>query len=95
MNQPTGVENKKSQRPSVPVRSALALAIAGACGLGNAPVLAQQAEQSEASGLDEIVVTARFREEKLQETPIAITATRCTMHSGQGNISMCFSTYTA
>jgi iron complex outermembrane receptor protein len=74
MNQPTGVENKKSQRPSVPVRSALALAIAGACGLGNAPVLAQQAEQSEASGLDEIVVTARFREEKLQETPIAITA---------------------
>jgi iron complex outermembrane receptor protein len=33
-----------------------------------APVIAQE------TGLEEIVVTARYREEKLQETPIAITA---------------------
>ena len=34
----------------------------------SAPVIAQQ------SGLEEIVVTARFREENLQQTPLAITA---------------------
>ena len=43
---------------------ALALAAVG----GSLPSLAQQ------SGLEEITVTARFREENLQETPLAITA---------------------
>lgn len=46
--------------------------------MGSAPALAQQTAQQTsgaASGaLEEIVVTARFREENLQETPIAITA---------------------
>jgi len=41
---------------------------AGALALG-APVMAQQQ-----GGLEEIVVTARFREENLQQTPLAITA---------------------
>ena len=41
---------------------------AGALVLG-APVMAQQQ-----GGLEEIVVTARFREENLQQTPLAITA---------------------
>jgi iron complex outermembrane receptor protein len=38
------------------------------------PAMAQTPDQSESTGLDEIIVTARFREESLQETPIAITA---------------------
>ena len=57
-------------------RRLLFLAIAAACGVCTAPALAQDAKvnATESTGLDEIVVTARFREEKLQETPIAITA---------------------
>jgi len=44
---------------------------------GVTPAVAQEAESSGDSGLDalqEVVVTAQFRETKLQETPIAITA---------------------
>ena len=73
MNQPSGVEKKSEEKPSNTGRVALALAVAAACGAGSAPVFAQEQEAS-ATGLDEIIVTARFREEKLQETPIAITA---------------------
>jgi len=61
-----------------PVSAAVRLAMlaAGAASVvGPAPALAQTAEPSaDTAGLDEIIVTARFREEKLQETPIAITA---------------------
>jgi iron complex outermembrane receptor protein len=62
-----------------PVSAAVRLALlaAGIASItATAPAVAQTAGQSteEASGLDEIIVTARFREEKLQETPIAITA---------------------
>ena len=54
--------NRRVQRWRAGVSFAAgALALAG-------PVLAQQA------GLEEIVVSARFREENLQETPLAITA---------------------
>jgi len=46
--------------------------------LGTAPAIAQQTpakiSATSSGALEEIVVTARFREEKLQETPIAITA---------------------
>jgi iron complex outermembrane receptor protein len=73
MNQPSGVDKKSEERPSINGRVALALAVAAACGTGTAPVFAQDPEAA-ATGLDEIIVTARFREEKLQETPIAITA---------------------
>jgi len=73
MNQPSGVEKKSEEKPSNNGRVALALAVAAACGAGSAPAFAQEQEAS-ATGLDEIIVTARFREEKLQETPIAITA---------------------
>jgi iron complex outermembrane receptor protein len=51
-------------------RLALALALSAASGV---PVASAQ-EGSEASGLEEITVTARRREESLQEVPIAITA---------------------
>jgi iron complex outermembrane recepter protein len=72
MNQPPGVDKKIEERASINGRIALALAVATACGAGGTPAFAQ--EQETATGLDEIIVTARFREEKLQETPIAITA---------------------
>jgi iron complex outermembrane receptor protein len=45
--------------------------------LGTAPAIAQQTAQqppAAASVLEEVVVTAQYREERLQETPIAITA---------------------
>jgi iron complex outermembrane recepter protein len=41
--------------------------------LGTSPATAQQAAE-ESAGLQEVVVTARYREESLQQTPIAITA---------------------
>ena len=72
MNQPSGVEKKLEEKAAINGRIALALAVAAACGTGSMPAFAQ--DQEEATGLDEIIVTARFREEKLQETPIAITA---------------------
>jgi iron complex outermembrane recepter protein len=67
---------RKEQLPSIFTRTLLSAAVAAACGMSSAPALAQtQApEKEQAAGLEEIVVTARFKEEKLQETPIAITA---------------------
>jgi iron complex outermembrane receptor protein len=52
----------------VAVRSAVALAI-GACA-GNAAIAAQGSDTT----LDEVVVTAQFREQSLQSTPLSITA---------------------
>src|SRR5690606_41815375 len=54
------------KRQVVGTLSALAAAV------GAQPAFAQQ--ETGASGLEEVVVTARFREENRQETPIAITA---------------------
>src|SRR6185503_14134657 len=57
-------------------RSILSLAIAGALAAAGSPAGAQNAQPAaeEVVGLEEVIVTARFKEEKLQETPIAITA---------------------
>src|SRR5258705_8697863 len=44
---------------------------------GSSPAFAAD-EQASSGVLEEIVVTARYREEKLQETPIAITAITAT-----------------
>jgi len=41
--------------------------------LGTSPATAQDST-AESTGLQEVVVTARYREESLQQTPIAITA---------------------
>src|SRR5690606_19009692 len=60
------MKHRIGKRTAVGTLSALAAAVAAQ------PALAQQ--ESGASNLEEIVVTARFREENLQETPIAITA---------------------
>ncbi len=38
------------------------------------PALAQEASEEESHGNQDIIVTAQFREERLQDTPIAITA---------------------
>ena len=59
-------------------RTPLAVAaVASAAFLSCGPVLAQPAQQtaqSETGGLAEVVVTARYREENLQSTPLSITA---------------------
>jgi iron complex outermembrane receptor protein len=47
--------------------------IAGVCGAG-ALAFAAMAPAQEGGGLEEVVVSAQFREEKLQTTPIAISA---------------------
>jgi iron complex outermembrane receptor protein len=47
----------------------------GACAMASVPAHAQATQSSQARGaLEEVIVTARYREESLQETPIAITA---------------------
>ena len=74
MNQPLGVERKREQPPITFTRSMLSAAVAALCGMSTTPAAAQGAQQQAATGLEEIVVTARYKEEKLQETPIAITA---------------------
>jgi iron complex outermembrane receptor protein len=69
------------------VRLALLTAAAAAAGsLVALPAAAQDQQQpaADASGLDEIIVTARFREESLQETPIAITAISADEIAAQG-----------
>ena len=50
--------------------TALSFAVAAALGLAPGPAAAQQ----EARELEEVVVTARFREENIQTTPISISA---------------------
>ena len=49
------------------------------------PVMAQQANQT---GLEEIVVTAQFRAQNLQETPIAITAVNAEMLDARGQTNI-------
>jgi iron complex outermembrane receptor protein len=60
---------------SIDERRARALAICTALGFGGAGFGGYApAARGQDSGLEEIVVSARFREENLQETPLAITA---------------------
>jgi iron complex outermembrane receptor protein len=57
------------------MRSILPLTIATALGAaGNAAAQNTAPAADESTGLEEVIVTARFKAEKLQETPIAITA---------------------
>jgi iron complex outermembrane receptor protein len=76
---------------SAPLKlSASSLAVAGAI-LFTTPALAQDeaAPEGEARSSGEIVVTAQFREQNLQDTPIAITALNAEMIEarGQQNLS--------
>ncbi len=57
------------------VSNAVVRCMVATAGAGLIPtVLHAQAPAAEGSGLEEIVITARFREEPLQKTPLAITA---------------------
>src|SRR5690606_25998593 len=69
----------------VPVASVAALAVA----LAAAPASAQDPSAAEDSESDTIVVTAQFREQNLQDTPLAITAVNAEMLEArsQTNIS--------
>jgi len=51
------------------ITNLLALSVAGV-----GPVFAQEDGAQQASGLEEVIVTARKREESLQEVPVAVTA---------------------
>ena len=68
--------------------SASSIAVAGAL-LLSAPALGVLRESDEARSSTEIVVTAQFREQNLQDTPIAITALNAEMIEarGQQNLS--------
>ena len=72
----------------IPVKSRQA----GAIALGLvAPLLCQQAlaaEPAEETVLQEVVVTAQFREQRLQDTPIAITAVNAEMLEARGQTSI-------
>jgi iron complex outermembrane receptor protein len=63
--------NDAYTRPRAAALSPLALAISAAFGIGSIPAFAQQ---QQGGGLEEIVVTARYREENIQTTPISISA---------------------
>src|SRR5579871_3132662 len=71
------VLKKRKREAGMSVRTMLALSGVAAMALVPAPVRAQQPAQpaasGESSGLEEVVVTARRREERLQTVPIGIT----------------------
>ena len=54
--------------------STIALALSGAALCASTASAQQQQQQQQQGGLEEIVVTARFRAENLQQTPLAISA---------------------
>ena len=69
---------------SAPVRDAVAAAIRPLlCGsvrvFGSITVAAAQSRSDQLEELQEVVVTAQFREQRLQDTPIAITAVTAEM----------------
>lgn len=68
---------------SVALRNAIRCTL-GAGTLGLAAGAAAAAEQSQAPALEEVVVTAQFRTENLQDTPIAITAVTADMLEARG-----------
>ena len=66
--------------------SAVAAAVSAALTFGVASEARAQA--AEAGGLEEVVVTAQFREQRLQDTPIAITAVNAEMLEARGQTSI-------
>lgn len=65
------------------------LSLAVALGIGSVPAVAQNAAETAApSGEDVILVTAQFREQNLQDTPIAITAMSAEMLEARSQTSI-------
>ncbi len=71
----------------IPVKSTVARAVALSLAM---PMMAQPlfAAETEEEVLDEVVVTAQFREQRLQDTPIAITAVNAEMLEARGQTSI-------
>ena len=66
------------------------LAWAGVAGvtLAAPPAIAQEAQEEGTMMLEEIVVTAQFREQNLQDTPLAITAVNASMMEARSQTSI-------
>ena len=69
-------------------RHAGLLAAAAASLFGGEAIAAESEKEDEESGLQEVVVTAQFREENLQDTPIAITAVTAEMLEARSQTSV-------
>src|SRR5881392_3712595 len=74
---------RRNGRLSAAKPQLLGLVIGAAIGTCALPATAQ----AQQAGLEEIVVTARFREENLQKTPLAITAFTGQMLEDRGSTS--------
>ena len=72
-------------RPARGLACASAVALIAAAGLGAPQALAQEkAKDKDASSVAEVVVTAQFRQQNLQTTPLSITAVNAAMLDARG-----------
>lgn len=75
------------ERPSRPVLGPwITATLAAACFV--APAIAADKAPANDGGLEEVIVTAQFREQKLQDTPIAITAVSSEMLEARNETSL-------
>jgi iron complex outermembrane recepter protein len=66
------------------MKKTISILLAGAAFAVTLPAFAQAAAAEEDAGVTDIVVTAQFREQNLQDTPIAITAVNAAMLEARG-----------
>ena len=77
-----------SCRSASAVRLSVRAALASTVALAPIVTMAQEAASTESEGLQEVVVTAQFREERLQDAPLAITAVTEDMMRARGQDSI-------
>ncbi len=81
-----------SRQPSQLVRTCVrAVALGAACAIAATPAISQDARTASATDVDtltEVVVTAQFRRENVQDTPIAVTAVTAEMLEQRGQTSI-------
>jgi iron complex outermembrane recepter protein len=68
-----GIDEMVSAAQKSVVRRALKIAILSATCMTSVPAFAQDAEEAETGGIEEILVTARKRVEDVQDVPVAVT----------------------